>query len=221
MNRVMLGMLTPSSNTVLEPVTTAMLADLPEVSAHFSRFPVTEIALTGPALAQFNTREILRAAELLAHAKIDVICWNGTSAGWHGFATDERLCAEVEQQLRVPACTSVLALNEVFARTNVKRFALVTPYLADVQSAIVETTTAPATSALPNNISICKTTSRSRKSHPTNCAPCFAPRQVRNRMRSPSFAPICVARRSRMRWNTNSVSRSTTPSLAAFGSRSG
>ena len=46
MKRILLGMLTPSSNTVLEPVTQAMLAGLPEVSVHFSRFRVTEIALS-------------------------------------------------------------------------------------------------------------------------------------------------------------------------------
>ena len=62
--RVLLGMLTPSSNTVLEPITTAMVAGLPEVSAHFSRFKVTEIALSNQALAQFDNTEILRAAEL-------------------------------------------------------------------------------------------------------------------------------------------------------------
>ena len=31
------GMITPSLNTVLEPVTYALLADLPDVTAHFSR----------------------------------------------------------------------------------------------------------------------------------------------------------------------------------------
>jgi maleate isomerase len=51
MHRKLLGMLTPSSNTVLEPVTTAMLAEVPEVSAHFGRFAVTEIALSQHALA--------------------------------------------------------------------------------------------------------------------------------------------------------------------------
>ena len=45
-SRILLGMLTPSSNTTLEPVTTAMIAGLPEASAHFGRFKVTEIALT-------------------------------------------------------------------------------------------------------------------------------------------------------------------------------
>jgi len=44
MKRVILGMLTPSSNTVLEPVTTKMLEGLPDVTAHFGRFRVTEIS---------------------------------------------------------------------------------------------------------------------------------------------------------------------------------
>ncbi len=46
-NRIILGMLTPSSNTVLEPTTTHMLESLDEVTAHFSRFKVTEISLSG------------------------------------------------------------------------------------------------------------------------------------------------------------------------------
>ena len=63
--RILLGMLTPSSNTTLEPVTTAMIAGVPQASAHFARFRVTEIALSHQALGQFDDTEILRAAELL------------------------------------------------------------------------------------------------------------------------------------------------------------
>ena len=135
--RILLGMLTPSSNTTLEPVTARMIAGLPEASAHFGRFRVTEIALSDRALGQFDDSEILRAAELLAHAKLDVIGWNGTSSGWLGFDADERLCARITEATGIPACTSVLALNEVFTLTGVTRFGLVTPYLDDVQSAIV------------------------------------------------------------------------------------
>jgi maleate isomerase len=76
---VRLGMLTPSSNTTLEPVCARMLADLPEVSVHFARFRVTEISLSEQALGQFDLAAQLSAAELLADAKCDVICWNGTS----------------------------------------------------------------------------------------------------------------------------------------------
>jgi len=136
--RRLLGMLTPSSNTVLEPVTTAMIAGLPEVSAHFGRFRVTEIALSQQALGQFDDSEILRAAELLSHAKVDVIAWNGTSSGWLGFEADERLCRRITEATGALACTSVLALNEIFQRTGVERFGLVTPYLDDVQAAIVK-----------------------------------------------------------------------------------
>ena len=65
-DRILLGMLTPSSNTVLEPMTTAMLENLDEVTAHFSRFEVTEITLSDRGLAQFNHDRFLEAAKLLA-----------------------------------------------------------------------------------------------------------------------------------------------------------
>ena len=138
MSRILLGMLTPSSNTTLEPVTTAMIAGLPEASAHFGRFRVTEIALSDKALGQFDDTEILRAAELLSHAKVHSIGWNGTSSGWLGFEADQRLCKRITEATGTPACTSVLALNEIFTRTGVTRFGLVTPYLDDVQAAIVK-----------------------------------------------------------------------------------
>lgn len=135
--RVRLGMLTPSSNTTLEPVTCAMLQGIPAVSAHFARFKVTEIALSQQALGQFDDSEILRAAELLAHAKVNVIGWSGTSASWLGFDADRRLCERITTATGIPACTSVLALNELFARDGVRRMALVTPYLPDVQARII------------------------------------------------------------------------------------
>ena len=115
-----------------------MIAGLPEASAHFGRFRVTEIALSENALSQFDDSEILRAAELLAHAKVNVIGWNGTSSGWLGFDADERLCRRITEATGIPACTSVLALNEILERTGVTRFGLVTPYRDDVQAAIVE-----------------------------------------------------------------------------------
>jgi maleate isomerase len=131
-------MLTPSSNTALEPITTAMVAGLPEVSAHFSRFKVTEIALSNRALAQFNNDGILRAAELLAHAKVDAIGWNGTSSGWLGFEADIRLCEQITAETGIPATTSMLALNEILKQTKVTRLGYVTPYLDDVQAKILE-----------------------------------------------------------------------------------
>ncbi len=137
MRRYLLGQLTPSSNTVLEPICARILAGAPEVTCHFSRFVVRQIALSGQALAQFDPEPILQAAKLLADAKVQVICWNGTAAGWLGFEADERLCEQITAETGIAACTAVLSFNEVFRMTGVKTFGLVSPYLGDVQKAII------------------------------------------------------------------------------------
>ncbi len=136
--RVLLGMLTPSSNTILEPVTTRMIADIPEASVHFGRFKVTEIALSEQALAQFDPTEILVGAELLSHAKVQSIGWSGTAAGWRGFAADEDLCQKITAHTGIAACTSVLALNEILALTQVRTLGIVSPYTDDVQQKIIK-----------------------------------------------------------------------------------
>jgi len=136
-SRRFLGMLTPSSNTTLEPVVSRMLEDMPGVSAHFGRFRVTEISLSRQALGQFTDEPMLSAAELLADARCHSICWNGTSAGWLGFDTDRKLCAKITERTGIPACSSVLAIDEIFRRTGVKRFGMVSPYTDDIQDRIV------------------------------------------------------------------------------------
>ncbi|MBC5782750.1 aspartate/glutamate racemase family protein [Ramlibacter sp. USB13] len=132
-----LGVLTPSSNTALEPLTSALVAALPGASAHFSRFRVTEISLDAVALGQFDDSKILAAAELLADAKVDVIGWSGTAAGWLGFDRDRKLVERIRERTGIPATTAVLALNELMALKGIRRLALVTPYTADVQDRIV------------------------------------------------------------------------------------
>jgi maleate isomerase len=134
--RVLLGMLTPSSNTTLEPVTARMLERLPEVSAHFGRFRVTEISLASQALGQFQDEAMLAAAELLADARCHAICWNGTSAGWLGLERDRQLCAAITRRTGIGACSSVLTLAEAFRAAGVSRFGLVSPYTDDIQQAI-------------------------------------------------------------------------------------
>ncbi|WP_250517117.1 aspartate/glutamate racemase family protein [Caballeronia sp. INDeC2] len=136
-NRSRIGILTPSSNTALEPITCAMLSALPHVSAHFARFTVTEISLTNQALGQFDVNRILDAAKQLADARVDVIGWSGTSAGWLGFERDEALCRQLTEATGIPATTSVLALNEILVKTGVRRLALVSPYIDDVQTRII------------------------------------------------------------------------------------
>jgi maleate isomerase len=135
--RKLIGVLTPSSNTALEPLTSAMVAGVPGVSAHFSRFTVTEISMRDASLNQFDDSKILEAARLLADARVDTICWSGTSASWLGFEKDQALCARITGATGIPATTSVLALNELLAAQGVRTLGLVSPYVEDVQRRIV------------------------------------------------------------------------------------
>lgn len=136
MSRSLIGVLTPSSNTILEPATSALVSALPGVSAHFSRFTVTRIALNDEANSQFEFAPMLAAARLLADAKVGVIAWSGTSASWLGSEWDKALCEAVAEATAIPACTAVGAVNELLALGQCRRVALVTPYTADVQAKI-------------------------------------------------------------------------------------
>ena len=136
--RIRLGMLTPSSNSVLEPVSARLLAAMPGVTVHASRFRVTQIGLSQEALGQFATDGMVAAAELLADAKVASIMWNGTSAAWLGFASDERLAASITDRTGIPASSSVLAFRDVFLTVGAARVGLVTPYTSDVQARIRE-----------------------------------------------------------------------------------
>ena len=134
--RTRLGMLTPSSNSVLEPVTYAMLAGAPGISAHFSRFRVTEIALDAQALDQFDPSRMLPAADLLADAKVDAMAWNGTSASWLGIERDRSLCEAISARTGKPATTSTLACIDAVRSSGAQRVGFVTPYTDDVQMRI-------------------------------------------------------------------------------------
>jgi maleate isomerase len=131
--RKRLGMIAPSSNSVLEPVTYAMLAGVPGISAHFARFRVTEIALDAEALDQFDPSRMLPAADLLADAKVEAMAWNGTSASWLGIERDRSLCEAISARTGKSATTSTLACIDAVRSSGAQRVGFVTPYTDDVQ----------------------------------------------------------------------------------------
>jgi maleate isomerase len=110
---------------------------MPDVTAHFGRFKVTEISLRDQALGQFDDEPILAACDLLADARVQVIAWNGTSSGWLGLQRDRDLCAAITKRTGIAATTSVLALAEIFRASGVMRYGLVTPYLDEIQEKIL------------------------------------------------------------------------------------
>jgi maleate isomerase len=136
--QVRVGMLTPSSNTCLEPVTAAILLDAgASASMYASRVPVTRIALDDQATAQFQDDPMVTAARLLADANVDVIVWNGTAGSWLGVDHDHELIAAIEKATGIRATTSTLALLDACRAFGVTRLGLAVPYTTDVTERIV------------------------------------------------------------------------------------
>ncbi|MFF3842626.1 GAF domain-containing protein [Streptomyces sp. NPDC001930] len=137
---IRIGMLTPSSNTCLEPVTYRLLHGSEGLAtAHFARVPVTRIALDGGSDAQFDPAPMLAAARQLADARVDVLVWNGTSGSWLGVDRDRALAAALTEATGIPATTSTLALLDACAAYGVTRLGLAVPYTRDVAERIVTT----------------------------------------------------------------------------------
>ena len=134
---IRLGMITPSLNTALEPVTYRLLHDLPDVSAHFSRVRVTQISLDENCADQFAASPMIEAARLLMDAQVDAICWNGTAGGWLGVGNDAALCAAISEAVGVPVTSATQAVTGLFREAGVTKFGLVTPYVEDLQRQIV------------------------------------------------------------------------------------
>jgi len=129
------GTITPSSNVMVERVTLAMTRDIPQVSPHFARFGFA--GPTDTVVDDYHWSSMLGAAQLLADAHVDLICWNGSKGGELGFDRDRELCRRITEAHGVPAVTSVLALDDLLRGANLGRIAFVTPFRQPVNDRIV------------------------------------------------------------------------------------
>lgn len=130
-----LATITPSGNTVVEAVTQALLRDRADVLPIFSRIPVH--GGRDPFPDSYDLEGMLRAAELLSHAKPDVILWNGSKGGVIGLQHDRDLCARISAATGIRATTSGLALEAAMARKPL-RLGLVTPYTDAYQRRLMD-----------------------------------------------------------------------------------
>ena len=132
-----IGMIVPSSNSCLEPQTYRILGGRTDVTVHFTRIPVTRIALDDSSDRQFEPAVMRAAAQLLATADVDVIAWNGTSGSWLGSAHDRELAGDITGATGIPATTSTLAYLEAFRTFGTERIGLFTPYTEDVNHQVI------------------------------------------------------------------------------------
>ena len=130
------GILIPSSNTVLEPLSARMFSNN-QSTAHFSRLRVIDVTLDQQSFDQFSMEKQIDAAQLLCDAGVDSIIWGGTSASWLGVDHDARLCDLLKSATGIPSGSCTLEMNRLFTACNAKTFGLVTPYTFDVQQHIM------------------------------------------------------------------------------------
>jgi maleate isomerase len=128
-----IGMITPSVNTALEPLTMEMLKAVDEdVSVHFTRIEVHDVGLDDESSRQFTFEAFLEAARLLVDAQVQVVAWNGTSGGWMGIDLERGLAKRIEDILGVPFTTTTLAMVSAMQARRVRRWGLAIPYTIEL-----------------------------------------------------------------------------------------
>lgn len=130
-----IGVITPSGNTVVERVTMAILQAFPEVTPLFSRTPV--FGESDPFPLSYAMDDMLGAARLLAHAKPQVLLWNGSKGAKIGVQHDHDFVARAEAETGIATTTSIIALDSLLRRRKLMRVAIVTPYDAEYQNGLI------------------------------------------------------------------------------------
>ena len=123
-----IGVLVPSSNRTVERVTEAILRHFPEVGACYARIPLWGDGRAGGQRSDaYDTGPILEAAELLAHAKVERLCWNGTKGAGLGFGADRELLAAAEERTGIAGVSTALATLDLLQRVGAQRIGIVSP----------------------------------------------------------------------------------------------
>jgi maleate isomerase len=119
-----LGIIVPSWNTVMEYETQLMAGGA--MSVHSMRIPHT--ADTEEKLLWLGT-QAPAAAGLLAHAKVDVICYGCAAGGFlKGPVEDRELGEKMAKETGIPVAVSSAAVAEALRTLGATRVSLASPY---------------------------------------------------------------------------------------------
>lgn len=119
-----LGLIVPSWNTVMEIETQRMAHGGPSVHA----MRISHTADTEENIVWMGT-QVPAAAKLLAHAKVDVICYGCTGGGFiKGPGYDQQLCDEIKAVTGVPGTTTVVGVMDALRVLNAKQICVASPY---------------------------------------------------------------------------------------------
>ena len=136
--KIRIGMLTPSSNSVVEPWCYKLIGSIENVSVHFGRVEVLWIDDKEASISQFYDENMIKGFDLLSHVKPMVIGWNGTSASWLGLERDRVLIDVIKKRTGCRVVTSTLSIVEALTALNINKIGLVTPYVDSIQKKIID-----------------------------------------------------------------------------------
>lgn len=123
--RARLGLIVPSWNTVMEYECARMAPA--GVSLHVARIAHT-------ADTEENLRAMARhfpdVAELLAHARVDALCFGCTASGFiqDGAGADAAMARAVHERVGIPTITTSQAIAEALGAHGARRVAVASPY---------------------------------------------------------------------------------------------
>ncbi|MDR3561531.1 MAG: aspartate/glutamate racemase family protein [Negativicutes bacterium] len=119
-----LGLIVPSWNTVNEYE--VQRAVVPAMSLHTMRIPHT--ADTEEKLMWMGT-QVPAAAQLLAHAKVEVICYGCAAGGFiKGPKYDQQVITDIMEATGIPGVTSAAATAAALRSLGVERVSIASPY---------------------------------------------------------------------------------------------
>ncbi|MEO1019230.1 MAG: hypothetical protein AAFY56_16295 [Pseudomonadota bacterium] len=123
-----IGVIVPSSNRTVERVTETVLARFDGLAACYARIPLWGDARAGGQNPNaYDFPPILEATEQLAHAKVELLCWNGTKGASIGFDPDRELAAALTKSTGIKAVSTALATLDLFDLLNIHKVALIIP----------------------------------------------------------------------------------------------
>jgi maleate isomerase len=133
--RPRVGLLVPSSNTVMEPDVWRALP--PGATLHTGRMYLEET--TPEAESRMLDEHVLPAARDLATARPDLIVFGCTSAGaLRGNQYDADLCRRISDLSGVPTVSVIASVRQAITASGARRVGVVTPYVDALNQRIRE-----------------------------------------------------------------------------------
>jgi len=128
---VRFGLLVPSSNTTMEHEFFAMIQMAEgEITLHTARMPLQQTTID--ELLKMES-EAGAAADRLAHADVDIICYGCTSGSLiHGLEFARGISEKIQEKTGIPTVTTSEAVLAAIHQLRLNALDVITPYTEDI-----------------------------------------------------------------------------------------